>query len=196
MDRGLAAYQPNPASFTVLNLSVPDIAEAVDELKTRGISPSSATRSTNRTRVASSTARPLDRLVQRPSRQRPLRSPNARDQLTIGCTGGGAAHLSTTQASRRDAQHTWLVMARDAEPSLCMEDPLLDQDRYVYIEADAAALFPIARGARSWTDAIADGSVQVYGHPELIAALPSWFLPTEAPMPAPTTAGAQAVAVA
>lgn len=88
-----------------------------------------------------------------------------------------------------DAQHSWVVMARDTEPTLCLEDPLLDPERYIYVEADAVALFPIARGARGWTDAIADGSVQVYGNPELIAALPGWFLPTEAPT-------AQAVAVA
>ena len=88
-----------------------------------------------------------------------------------------------------DAQHSWVVMARDTEPTLCVEDPLLDAERYIYVEADAAALFPIARGTLGWTDAIADGSIKVYGDPELIAALPGWFLPAETPM-------AQVVAVA
>lgn len=74
-----------------------------------------------------------------------------------------------------DAQHSWLLMARDTEPTLCMEDPLLDHGRYVYVEADAAALFPIARGTRAWTDAIADGTVRVYGDPALVHALPTWF---------------------
>jgi len=92
-----------------------------------------------------------------------------------------------------DAQHTWLVMARDAEPSLCLEDPLLDQDRYVYVEADATALFPIARGLRSWTEAITDGSVQVYGDPDLVGAMPSWFRATDA-APAPAARVAAAVA--
>ncbi|MEO7294924.1 MAG: helix-turn-helix domain-containing protein [Candidatus Limnocylindria bacterium] len=81
-----------------------------------------------------------------------------------------------------DAQHSWVILALDTEPTLCLEDPLLDSERYVYVEADAAALFPIARGERGWTDAIADGSVQIYGDPELIVALPDWFLPTAAPM--------------
>lgn len=95
-----------------------------------------------------------------------------------------------------DSQHSWVVIARDTEPSLCLEDPLLDPERYIYVEADAAALFPIARGMRGWTDAIADGSVQVYGDPELIAALPGWFLPTDALMPAGTATTAQVVLIA
>lgn len=74
-----------------------------------------------------------------------------------------------------DAAHCWLVLSRDAEPSLCLEDPLLGADRYVYVEADAAAVLPIARGSRSWADAIADQSVQLYGNPALVNALPGWF---------------------
>lgn len=38
---------------------------------------------------------------------------------------------------------------------------------------------PIARGLRTWTDAMAEGSVRVYGEPELVAALPGWFVPVE-----------------
>ena len=90
-----------------------------------------------------------------------------------------------------DAQHSWLLMARDTEPTLCLEDPLLDQDRYVYVEADAAALFPIARGTRGWTDAIADGSVRVYGEPNLVSAMPAWF---RVPGTAPSAAAEFAVA--
>ena len=57
---------------------------------------------------------------------------------------------------------------------------------------DAAALFPIARGARGWDDAIGDGSVKVYGDPALVSTLENLFLPVDsaqAPM-------APAVAVA
>jgi DNA-binding HxlR family transcriptional regulator len=78
-----------------------------------------------------------------------------------------------------EAQHAWIVMARDNEASLCLEDPLLDQDRYVYVEADAAALFPIARGTRGWGDAIADGSVKVFGDPTLVSMLEGLFLRVE-----------------
>jgi len=71
----------------------------------------------------------------------------------------------------------WLLLAARVEPELCEEDPMIGEDRYVFVEADAGALYPIARGSRSWTDAIADGSVRIYGKPDLVAALPGWFLP-------------------
>jgi hypothetical protein len=58
-------------------------------------------------------------------------------------------------------------------------DPQLSDERYVYVEADAAALHPIARGLRSWADALADRSVRVYGEPGLVSALPGWFLEGE-----------------
>lgn len=48
-------------------------------------------------------------------------------------------------------------------------------DRYVYVEANAGALYPISRGLRDRRTAIADGSVQLYGDPELVRALPAWF---------------------
>jgi DNA-binding HxlR family transcriptional regulator len=69
----------------------------------------------------------------------------------------------------------WLVLVRDAPPSICLEDPGLAADRYVYVEADAAALYPISRGLREWTEAIAKHSVRLYGEPVLVKALPSWF---------------------
>lgn len=74
----------------------------------------------------------------------------------------------------------WLLLARDAEPSMCLEDPGLDPGRYVYVEADTSALYPIARGSLGWTDAIAAGAIDVYGDPGLVRALPSWFPPVEA----------------
>lgn len=81
-----------------------------------------------------------------------------------------------------DVATCWLLLARDAEPTLCLEDPQLAPDRYVYVEADAGPLSAVARGTRSWSDAIADRSVRVFGEPELVAALPGWFLGTERPM--------------
>ena len=75
------------------------------------------------------------------------------------------------------ADRSWLLIARGTEPSLCLEDPLIGQERYVYVEADAADLNPIARGLRSWSDGLADGSVRAYGDPQLVATLPGWFLP-------------------
>jgi DNA-binding HxlR family transcriptional regulator len=74
-----------------------------------------------------------------------------------------------------NAKRGWLVLELKVEPALCIEDPCLPVERYVYVEADATALYPIARGLRAWTDAIADGSVRVFGEPELVRALPMWF---------------------
>jgi len=78
-----------------------------------------------------------------------------------------------------DAGRRWLLVARNTEPTVCLEDPLIGQDRYVYVEADAADLYPIARGLRSWTDGMANRSIRVYGQPGLVAAVPGWFLPVE-----------------
>jgi DNA-binding HxlR family transcriptional regulator len=72
-------------------------------------------------------------------------------------------------------QHVWLVLQAGAEPSLCIEDPLLDQDRYLYVEADADALLPIARGLVSWQQAIGNQSVSVYGDPAIVRSFPAWF---------------------
>ncbi len=74
-----------------------------------------------------------------------------------------------------DPQRTWLLLARDAQPNLCLEDPMLGEDRYVYVEASAANLMDVARGRRRWTEAIADRSVTAYGPPELVSAMPTWF---------------------
>jgi DNA-binding HxlR family transcriptional regulator len=73
------------------------------------------------------------------------------------------------------AKRGWLVLERDTEPAVCLEDPCLGPERYVYVEGDAAALFPIARGSRDWREAMADGSVRVFGEPELVRQLPGWF---------------------
>ena len=96
--------------------------------------------------------------------------------------------------SGADVPRGWLLLARDTEPTLCVEDPLLSEDRYVYVDADPAGLFPIARALRSWTEAIADGSVRVYGEPDLVRALPTWFKAIEPAIPTARPA-APAVAV-
>jgi len=72
-------------------------------------------------------------------------------------------------------QQAWLVLQQGAEPSLCIEDPLLAPDRYLYVEAGADALLPLARGLTGWHQAIRSGSVSVYGDPSLLRTLPSWF---------------------
>jgi hypothetical protein len=39
-------------------------------------------------------------------------------------------------------------------------------------------MYPIARGQRSWAAAVADGSVELFGEPTLVHALPTWFRAT------------------
>lgn len=73
------------------------------------------------------------------------------------------------------ARRFWLVLERGVAPSICIEDPCLAGERYVFIEADVRALYPIARGLRDWSTAIAEGSVQLFGAPHLVEALPTWF---------------------
>lgn len=63
----------------------------------------------------------------------------------------------------------------DRPPSICHEDPGLGLERYLYVEADADDLYPIAKGLSGWSSAIADGSVRLYGKPTLIKAMPGWF---------------------
>jgi hypothetical protein len=87
--------------------------------------------------------------------------------------------------SGADVDHLWLLMARDIEPTLCVEDPMLDQDRYVFIEGDAPTLLAIARGQREWGDSIADGSVRVVGDPKVVREMPGWFRTVESPVPVP-----------
>jgi DNA-binding HxlR family transcriptional regulator len=74
------------------------------------------------------------------------------------------------------ARRFWLVLERGTRPSICIADPMLAGDRYLFVEADVRALYPIARQTRGWAAAIEDGSVQVFGAPELVEALPSWFV--------------------
>ncbi len=51
-------------------------------------------------------------------------------------------------------------------------------DRYVYLEALAADLYPVSRGLRSWSAALADGSIKLFGDPNLVKSFPSWFIET------------------
>lgn len=78
------------------------------------------------------------------------------------------------------AAPVWLLLARDTDPSICLEDPLLDEERYLYVEAEPSAIYMIARGIIGWETATADGSVRIDGEPSLVRQLPDWFLPVEA----------------
>jgi DNA-binding HxlR family transcriptional regulator len=79
----------------------------------------------------------------------------------------------------------WLILEAGHEPKGCLEDPLLDDSRYVYIESSIPVILAVARGHRDPAAAIADGSVEVFGDPELVERLPSWFLPPESAVTTP-----------
>jgi len=81
---------------------------------------------------------------------------------------------------RHEREHRcWLVLERGTSPYGCFEDPLLDESRYVYVEAGITVLLALARGRRSWADAVADGSVAAFGNPDLIRQIPFWFKSVE-----------------
>lgn len=69
----------------------------------------------------------------------------------------------------------WLVLERDTGASVCVEDPRIAEDRYVFLEATVHTLTPLARGTGDWRRAIDDDAVGLYGNPRLVAQLPSWF---------------------
>lgn len=75
----------------------------------------------------------------------------------------------------RRPKQVWLLLEPGQRPAVCAEDPGLVEIRYVYVEAEGAALQPISRGVVDWTEAIRGGSVEVYGDPELVRDLPRWF---------------------
>ena len=79
----------------------------------------------------------------------------------------------------QEAQRQWIVLERGTPPSICLEDPGLSPDRYVYVEALAANIYPISRGLRSWNAALADGSITLYGDPRLVESFPTWFGETD-----------------
>jgi len=100
-------------------------------------------------------------------------------------------------AMRHENEHRcWLVLERGIEPYGCFEDPLLDESRYVYVEAGMTVMLALARGRRSWVDETADGSIAAFGDPDLIRQLPSWFqsvddgISARVPRPRPTLARA------
>jgi DNA-binding HxlR family transcriptional regulator len=72
----------------------------------------------------------------------------------------------------------WLVLQRGVEPYGCLTDPLLDESRYVYVEASMPALLALARGRCAWSDTFGDGSVTAAGDPDLVNQLAGWFQPT------------------
>jgi DNA-binding HxlR family transcriptional regulator len=77
----------------------------------------------------------------------------------------------------RHEHHWWLVLHRGAEPYGCLRDPLLDETRYVYVQAPITTLLALARGRRTWAEAVDDGTVVIAGAPDLASRVTEWFTP-------------------
>jgi DNA-binding HxlR family transcriptional regulator len=77
----------------------------------------------------------------------------------------------------------WLVLERGIDPYGCLTDPLLDERRYVYIEASLPALLALARGRHKWSDALENGDVTAAGDPDLARQVVRWFRPAATPAP-------------
>ncbi len=69
----------------------------------------------------------------------------------------------------------WLVLERGAGASVCIEDPGIAEDRYVFLQTSVGSLMPRARGMGDWRRAIHDDAIELFGNPRLIAQLPGWF---------------------
>ena len=69
----------------------------------------------------------------------------------------------------------WLLLERGAGASVCIEDPGIAEDRYVFLETDVGSLMPLARGMGDWRRAIDEDAIQLFGNPRLINQLPDWF---------------------
>lgn len=77
----------------------------------------------------------------------------------------------------RHEHRWWLVLQRAAEPYGCLRDPLLDETRYVYVQAAITTLLALARGRRDWAEVIDDGTLVISGAPELVNQVIEWFKP-------------------
>lgn len=66
----------------------------------------------------------------------------------------------------------WFLLSKE-DVSLCLTDPGFDLN--VLVTADLSAFFQIWMGRLSFSDALADGRVQIDGVPALTTAVPSWF---------------------
>jgi DNA-binding HxlR family transcriptional regulator len=86
------------------------------------------------------------------------------------------------RTGEHDAVRYWLVVERGVKPEGCVDDPLLDAGRYVYVLAGPSVLLALATGRRGWPAAVADRSVLVLGEPALAADLPGWFRPADDPV--------------
>jgi len=93
--------------------------------------------------------------------------------MSAGCPGIRSSSRLTSAVDGLNRSGSYWEPGQ--QPALCAEDPCLVETRYVYVEAEGAALQPISHGLLDWANAIREGSVHLYGDPELVRDLPRWF---------------------
>lgn len=69
----------------------------------------------------------------------------------------------------------WLVLEHGSEPSVCLTDPCLDEDAYVYVQAATSELYRVYMGRTDLPTAIERGEVQLSGAPSLVRRFRTWF---------------------
>lgn len=67
----------------------------------------------------------------------------------------------------------WMVLDR-GEASVCVQHPGFDSD--VVVQSSTPALARVFSGFARWTESVNDGAIKVDGPPNLVKALPKWFL--------------------
>lgn len=72
-----------------------------------------------------------------------------------------------------EKQMFWLVFDR-GEPSVCVQHPGFDSD--VVVRGTTPALSRVFNGFTRWSDAVSGGTITIDGPPNLVKALPKWFL--------------------
>ncbi len=82
-------------------------------------------------------------------------------------------------------RRSWLVVERGQQVSVCIEDPAIDGDRYVFVSSDVRSIDRLARGLLDWSAAVDDGAIEVDGEPALVHAIGSWLRPAEGVRGAP-----------
>jgi DNA-binding HxlR family transcriptional regulator len=69
----------------------------------------------------------------------------------------------------------WLVLERGSEPSICLTDPCLDEDAYLYVQAETRELYRVYMGRADLSSALSSGDIQLSGAPALVRQFRTWF---------------------
>ena len=95
-------------------------------------------------------------------------------QLDRSALPAGRVVVAFTFPDERPGSRRYWLLVDGGEAELCYSDPGGVPD--VEVVARSLAFIDWHRGARSWSDAVRAGDIEVHGRRELARALPSWNL--------------------